>query len=459
MKAYQVVEKLQQTPGLKDKEQVILNAYVSECTEFFIGAKLAYDPLVRFYVQKVPAIADEDLNPADAGSFTFNDFLILCNRLRSREITGHAARDEIEAAASRCHGPTWNFFYRRVLRKDLQCGTTDTLINKVLKNLSKNGSDPDAEALIIPIFECQLAKNAEHFPKKMVGKKLIDIKLDGVRLLTEMNKETGTVTQYSREGLPMDNFTTITDQLKAMLPVIPESIMLDGEIVGNSFQELMTQVNREKNVNTDTAKLALFDIIPLRDFRKGFCPTPQDQRHEILAELQTSGLLQKFTDGRVFVVTKQEVDLDTEEGQQEFREFNKQALKLKYEGVMIKDPKAPYKCKRTDSWLKKKPKISVTLEIVGFEIGDPDGKRRDCLGSFICTGFDEDEGKKIKTKVGGGMSDEQLADFWARREQLLGMLVEVEGDGFTKNKDSDDLWSLRFPVFKGFRGRKPGEKL
>ena len=458
MRAYQVVEKLQQTPGLKDKEHVLLNAYVSDCKEFFIGAKLAYDPLVRFYVQKVPAIADEDLNPSDMGSFTFNDFLILCNRLRNREVTGHAARDEIEAAASRCHGPTWNSFYRRILRKDLQCGTTDSLINKVLKKISKNGSDPEAEALIIPIFECQLAKNAEHFPKKMVGKKLVDIKLDGVRILTEMNKETGTVTQYSRDGLPMDNFTTITDCLKEMLSVIPESIMLDGEIVGNSFQELMTQVNREKNVNTDTAKLGLFDIIPLRDFKKGFCPTPQDQRHEILAELHTSGLLHKFTNGRVFVITKQEIDLDTEEGQQELQEFNKRAIALKYEGIMIKDPKAPYKCNRNDAWMKKKPKISVTLEIIGFELGKDEGKNSDRLGALICRG--EDEGVKIETNVGGGFTDEQRWDFWNRRDELMGMLVEVEADvGFTKNKNSKDVYSLRFPQFKGFRGTVPGQKL
>jgi DNA ligase-1 len=459
MKTYQIIENLQNTPGLKDKEQIILDAYYHGNREFFIGAKLAYDALVRFYVQKVPAIADEDIDPDNPGTFTFNDFLLLCGKLRNRELTGHAARDAIVDAANRCHGPTWNFFYRRVLRKDLQCGCTDTLINKALKKLSKDGSDPEAEALIIPVFECQLAKDSKNFPGKLVGKKLVDIKLDGVRILTEMNKGTGLVTQYSREGLPIENFTAITQQLTGLLEFLPESLMLDGEMVGNSFQELMTQVNRESNVNTDNARLALFDIIPLKDFRKGLCPTPQDARHAILTELQISGLLHKYTEGRVYVIPKQEIDFDTEEGQAAFRAFNRQALDLKYEGMMIKDPKAPYKCKRTDYWLKKKPKISVTLEIVGFEIGDPDGKRRDCLGAWICSGFDEDSGKQIKTKVGGGMSDEQLVDFWQRREELVGMLIEVEADGFTKNKDSNDLWSLRFPVFKGFRGRVPGEKL
>ena len=406
--------------------------------------------------RRVPAIVEEDLNPEDLGTLTFNDFLLLSKKLSSRELTGNAAKDAIADAATKCHGPTWNYFFRRVLRKDLQCGVTDTIINKVLKKLSKNGSDPEAEALIIPIFECQLAKPSEQHLKKLVGKKFLDIKLDGVRLLTEINKENRTVMQFSRDGKPLENFTAITKALEPLIDLMPESMILDGEVVAENFQQLMTQVNREKNVNTDNAKLALFDIIPLRDFKKGLCPTTQRQRHLILSELQTSGMLTTLTEGRVFVVPKVEVDFDTEEGIKAFNDFNKQAIELKYEGIMIKDPEAPYTCKRSDAWLKKKPKISVSLEICGFKQGEPDGKYADMLGSILGRGFDE--GRQIETYV-GGFTDEQRAKFWTMQDELMGMIMEVEGDAFTKNRDSDEVWSLRFPVFKGLRGRTKGEKL
>ena len=457
MKSHDIVKELQETPGTKDKEQVLLSAFMSGNREFFIGARLAYDPLIRFGVKNVPAIADDDLNPNDQGSFTFNNFIELTNRLRKRELTGNAARDAISEAALSCHGPTWNFFYRRILRKDLQCGCTDTLINKVLNRLAKNGSDPEAESLIIPIFECQLAKDSKDHIKKLTGKKLCDIKLDGVRLLTELNKETGLVTQYSRDGLPMENFTHIANSLKPLLDIIPESLMLDGEVVGNSFQELMTQLNRDK-AKLDNAKLALFDIIPLKDFKKGLCPTSQRQRHAILSELQTSGLFQQFTDGKVFVIPKTEIDFDTDEGQQAFKDLNRQTLDLHYEGIMIKNPDAPYKCKRNDAWLKMKPKMSVTLQIKGFKNGDPDSKWADGLGSILGIGY-EDE-KKIVTYV-SGFTDKEREEIWNNREKYMDMMMEVESDeGFTKNKNADeDTWSLRFPVFKGLRGTIPGQKL
>jgi DNA ligase-1 len=48
------------------------------------------------------------------------------------------------------------------------------------------------------------------------------------------------------------------------------------------------------------------------------------------------------------------VDLDTQEGQDRFVELNKAAVDGGYEGVMIKDPEAPYECKRTHSMVKSK---------------------------------------------------------------------------------------------------------
>jgi hypothetical protein len=38
------------------------------------------------------------------------------------------------------------------------------------------------------------------------------------------------------------------------------------------------------------------------------------------------------------------------------------------------------------------------------------------------------------------------------------MLVEIEADKKTLEEGAT-VYSLRFPVFKGFRGRVPGEKL
>ena len=43
--------------------------------------------------------------------------------------------------------------------------------------------------------------------------------------------------------------------------------------------------------------------------------------------------------------------------------LNKAAVDGGYEGVMIKDPKCAYECKRTHSWLKAKSFIEISLKV------------------------------------------------------------------------------------------------
>ena len=46
----------------------------------------------------------------------------------------------------------------------------------------------------------------------------------------------------------------------------------------------------------------------------------------------------------------------------------------------------------------------------------------------------------------------------AKRNKLIGQLVEIRADAKTKSKDAV-AFSLRFPRFKCFRGFKAGEKV
>lgn len=462
--AVDVMLRLAATSSRTEKEQIIMDAFLTGNHDFFTGAKLAYDSMTTFGVKKVAEILEDD---GAAGDFTFADFLTLASRLARRELTGHAARDAINAAAQRCHVQTWNQFYRRVLLKDLGVGVTEKSINKVLKKLS--ASNPAAADLMIEVFSCQLAEdgNKDANRKHMRGRKYLDVKEDGARVITVLDKEQGIVSQCTREGLPIDNFPTITDALLPLLPHLPGSVVLDGEIVAESFQTLMTQFQKKGGLQNTGIRLAVFDIIPLPDFRRGECPITQRERHSVLVGMEEAGLLSGLTNGAVFVLEKIEVDLDTDEGRAAMNEFNKRVLaqraqeiatlgKSTKEGIMVKDPGAPYVCKRSVNWLKIKPKISVTLEIVGAELGKSDGKNANRLGGLVCVG--DEDGKRIEVTVGGGFTDEQREEFWLKREDMAGMLCEVEADGFTMAQDSD-VWSLRFPQFKGLRGRVPGEKL
>ena len=146
------------------------------------------------------------------------------------------------------------------------------------------------------------------------------------------------------------------------------------------------------------------------------------------------------------------VDLDSEEGNKSFEQFNSNSVINGYEGIMIKDPESIYECKRSTSWLKSKPFIEVSLEVKNYEEGTEDKGK---LGAIIAEG--KDMGKFFKLNIGSGFSDKQRSDFWISRDKLIGKIIEVRADSISKSQDGDN-WSLRFPRFKSFRGFESKEK-
>jgi len=212
----------------------------------------------------------------------------------------------------------------------------------------------------------------------------------------------------------------------------------------------MKQIHRKDTVQNSDAVLHLFDTIPLGCFKTGSWDKPQSFRSLITKHWVED---HKATLKHVQALDWEEVDLDSEEGQERFVALNKAAVDGGYEGVMIKDIDAPYECKRTHAWLKAKPFIEVTLEVVDVEEGT--GRNEGRLGAIVCKGTDD--GKDIVVNVGSGFTDVHRDDYWNSRDALVGNLVEVRADAVTQNQDG--TYSLRFPRFKTFRGFELGEKL
>ena len=438
------IEDLEGSDSRLHKEAVIEKALVAarlgsagaQC--FLYNCYLAYNPYFVYGVKKVPetqGLTGKD-NP-------WTEFWALTEGLRTRSITGNKARDRIDELAGRFDSDEWNGLARRVLIKDLRCGISEKTLNKVLGNSEWK----------IPVFTCQLAQDSGDHPAKMRGRKRIECKLDGVRVLAVVSGST--VNLYSRNGKPFDNFPQIAEAIEDCRAVFRHGLnsggrfVLDGEIVGESFQKLMRQAHRKSDAQTDGMVYHIFDIIPLEDFERGFWNAQQHKRLDILNRAMEP--LQEQTDC-LRIMPGLEVDLDTGEGHDIMDRFAQDAVTAGYEGIMIKSVDAPYECKRTSFWMKWKPTITVDLEIVGFEQGT--GRNQKRLGAIICEG--DDNGRNIRVNVGSGLSDSDRDDFWTARDDLLGRLVEIQADAVTQNQDGS--YSLRFPRFVRFRGFEPGEK-
>jgi len=434
---WEVIADLESDNSRLSKEAVIKVVAEHGNDIFFEGCKLALDPMITFGLKQIPEKKDED-----GAGLDWDDFVFVLDRLVDRSITGNAARDAVVEMMQSATNAQWNGWYRRILIKDLRCGVSDKTINKVVEKINAD--------YIVPTFTCQLAHDSANHEGKLQGRKLVEVKLDGVRVITVVWPD-GRVLQFSRNGKELVNFEHIKEELALNANTFSEPMVLDGEVMSSSFQDLMKQVHRKDNVAASDAVLWLFDILPLRAFESGIFNMIQRDRSAWLHNWYDNNLNKSMSYTRC--LDQAIVDLDTAEGQKLFRMYNKSAIENKYEGIMIKDPDAAYECKRSTAWLKLKPFIEVSLDVVDFEEGT--GRNAGRLGAIICEG--DDDGRRIRVNVGSGFSDADRVDYWVDRKTIVGHVAEVRADAITQNQDG--TYSLRFPRFLRFRGFTAGEKI
>ena len=412
--------------------------------QMFLGlTKACYNPFVTFGVRKVP-----DTVGITKAENPWDDFNTLLKELAQRGLTGNKAQDAIQNISERFDSDEWNNFCAPVIRRDLRAGISDKTINKICKKTEYE----------IPIFGCQLATNSEGRPE-MKGIKRLEPKLDGVRvILMVIPNDMGEIVTvcYSRNGKIFENFTHIEEQVQANFTKLVRSIknkyggafvdgfVMDGEVIGNTFQELMRQARRKENAQAEDSVFNIFDIMPLSDFRRGYWNAQLHKRIEVLEDMRP--VIDNMPN--VELLPHIMVDLDTAAGKDQLERYAKDQVNNGFEGIMIKDNTAHYECRRNTSWMKWKPVITVDLEVVGVEEGT--GRNSGRLGALVCHGVDD--GKEISVNVGSGFSDADRDDYWANSNLIVGRTAEILCDVITQNQDG--TYSLRFPRFVRFRDDK-----
>jgi len=424
---WKIIKELESDNSRLFKETVIENNLNN--LDFQEGLSMCLDPLITFGVKQVPESEQE------GDGLKWDDFKKDADLLIERERTGHAARDLIIDLMRSAKKDQWNDWYRRILIKDLRCGVSEKTVNNVAKRM-------DLE-FKVPIFSCMLAHDGAKHPKKIKGDCLVEYKYDGVRVIAIVKN--GKATLYSRNGKIFHNFSHIENALSKSEY---NNIVFDGEVMSDDFQALMKQVYRKSGAQTDDAYLALFDILPLKEFNEGKSKLSSIERKEELNKLS------KSFENAIKLVDYEVINFDEKNGQDKFASMNKEALEKGFEGLMIKPNDNYYECKRSHAWLKIKPFIEVTLKIIDIQEGT--GKHSGKLGAFHVEG--DDDGKFFSLSVGSGLTDEEREKFWASKDKLMGRLVEIRADAITQSVEGEH-YSLRFPRFKNFRGFKKDEKI
>ena len=318
---------------------------------------------------------------------------------------------------------------------------------------------PIGMMLATPVLD--LAEVAQRFPPPYV----VEDKYDGVR--AQVHKAGDRVELYSRT---FDRVTSRYPELLDTLRAIPGSFVLDAEVLAFEadravpFTTFQTRLGR-KDVTGEVrerlpASLVVFDLLE-RD-GTALLDLPLTERHVRLRALPLEGPLR----------LARQTTLDAT-GDDLVAALDREFLASRErgnEGLMVKDPRSPYRPgRRGMEWLKVKRALR-TLDVVVTAVEWGHGKRHGVLSDYTFSVRDGDR-LRVVGKAYSGLTDKEIAEmtehFLATTTQDLGRarivrpdtVIEVAFDQIQQSERHDSGYAMRFPRIVRLRPDKPVQEI
>ena len=427
---YNLLHTIGAAPGKNDKI-AMLEAHKDDETLKRV-LKAALDPLVSYGVKQLPPMK------ASIPGRDFDDTTwALLDDLQTRRKTGNDAQTLIAVEFSFLNIES-ACLLRDILTKNLGVGIGDTSVNRVWKGLLKS----------FPYMRCSLPKDmklGDEFGWKDGA--WSQLKADGLFINLDID-DYGTVRLSSRQGqdFPMGQFENFADvaanvfnwgtQTHGEMVVLKDGIVLPRE-EGNGIMNSISH-GGEFPEGCEPQFLAWDQIPQSAVVPKGKYEVPYSTRFAELSrqvkDSQHSGLIRLIPTKAVYSL---------KEAWAHYAEM----LKAGYEGTVFKAPHGTWKDGTSKHQGKLKLSAPCELKVVGYNEGT--GKNAGSLGSIQC----ESACGKLHVDV-NGRSDEMRADWWSKREALLGSVITVTANSIMAPQDENDVHSLFLPVFVELRTDK-----
>ena len=267
--------------------------------------------------------------------------------------------------------------------------------------------DAEGSDVILPM----LAKSYDKESHKVEYPCYVQPKLDGMRALGYSDKF---ISRKGKEILTMDHILEELDKVKLNAP-------LDGELYahGKSFQENMRLIKKYRPGETEDVKYHVYDYAdPNMSFKQRLVVLQGIE--ELFGELNYIEIVPTIS-------INDETDL---------KKLHAKALRMGYEGTILRWGDAGYKSKsRSSNLLKYKDFQDLSCKIVDVE---PSVKRPE-QGQFIC------EYKNVSFGCGMKFSHLEREDILVNASDYIGQTAEIRF--FEYSEDGIP----RFPVCVGFR--------
>jgi DNA ligase 1 len=315
---------------------------------------------------------------------------------------------------------------------------------------------------------------------------VVEDKLDGIRAQAHIARDTeGSPTLHGvlHDGVRVALFSRTLDEITKSYPdVVPSlaallpperdgGLILDGEIVPVQGDRILPFLELQKRLGRKKLPQEILDSVPVAFYAydalfagdEVLLSSPFSERRGRLEALAADGLAARLLPSRLF----KEVDaLDPE--------FDA-ARGRGNEGLMVKDPRSPYKPgRRGRDWLKIKRALA-TLDVVVTAVEVGHGKRSHLLSDYTFA-VRESETSPVLLNVGkaySGLTDEELGaltewfkehtiqEFAHGRVRIVEpkLVIEVTFDLVQPSKRHKSGFALRFPRIVRIRHDKPPEEI
>lgn len=477
-----ILNELAATDSINEKKAIMEREKGNELLKrVFI---MAYSKRFNYGIKKWGTRAKDEIH------LTLEDMLyMLEEKLAKRVVTGNAAIEKLEIALSQTSEGDAEVI-RRVLMRDLECGTGPTIANKIWKNCI-----PEQPQMLASAYDEKLIQKHIKWPA------FAQLKADGARCFAEVTDDG--VKFFSRAGNEYQGLHKLAKELMIITEDArkrhPSGVMIDGELVYHTpkvepkadndlfgmFEEPeeLSKAAEFQNVDRSTSnglankslkgtisqveasgmKLQAWDYVPLdvvysEGEKPGFA---YDVRFRALEAMIAEGVALHGFDSVILIENQWVYNL------KEAREVYKKYVDQGLEGIILKNMGSFWENKRSKNLIKFKEVIDIAMEIVGFY---PHSKDPNKLGGVqlksLCGKITTDCGSGFKdttrVKVKGKWVDIPIDErdemdrerlmVEALSGNLVGRIADCECNGWVHSKGrKDGTVGIFLPIIKGFR--------
>lgn len=435
MKSTQIFHAIEEIAATSSKNDKLARVkQYAQDEQFRRVLEYAYNPFKIYGIASIPSRSA----PESAGWFSDHTWQLL-DDLISRKLTGGAARAAVEAHINFL-GEQSSELFRRILKKDLRAGFSESTINKAIPKLLPS----------FPYMRCSLPKDVDLSKFDWKTGVISQEKADG--MFANINHyDDGYVAITSRQGsrFPSEQFLNLIAEVQRRLL---RGSQYHGELLVDRDNYLLPREQSNgvlnsvlkggKFENGEFPVYQVWDAIPLEYVKeKGKYLDPYRVRlARVISPLRNNK-------GDFISIIPTRICRSLEEAYKHYGEL----LAKGKEGTIIKDPRAIWRDGTSREMCKLKLEVDVDLIAVMLLPGE--GKNESTFGSVLCQTSDG----LLEVAV-SGFTDFQREEIYRDWPTFYsGMTMTVKANSVMKPSKEGDKHSLFLPRFVEFRS--PSDKV